>query len=186
MTERQALESERNAALIHWYRSTARSLPWRTTSDPYAILVSEMMLQQTQVDRVVPYFGRFMAAFPTPEALADAPLSRVLELWSGLGYNTRAKRLRDAAAVVAAHGWPQDVEGLQALPGVGPYTARAIAAFAFRAPVAAVDTNLRRVLSRWHGEELSPPLLQAVADRDLGSDAAEWNQAMMDLGARVC
>ena len=186
MAEHQAIETERNLALIEWYRSTARPFPWRASRDPYAILVSEMMLQQTQADRVVPYFERFMDAFPTPESLASAPLARVLELWSGLGYNTRAKRLRDAAATVATHGWPRDVEGLQDLPGVGPYTARAIASFAFRAPVAAVDTNLRRVLSRWHGEELSPPLLQAVADRDLGSDAAEWNQAMMDLGARVC
>ncbi len=180
------LESERNAALSAWYRATARVFPWRSTRDPYAILVSEVMLQQTQADRVVPYYERFMAAFPTPEALAAAPLTDVLALWSGLGYNSRARRLRDAAAHVAANGWPRDVVGLEGLPGVGPYTARAVASFAFGAPVPAVDTNLRRVLSRWHGEELSPNALRAVAERNLGENAAEWNQAMMDLGARIC
>jgi A/G-specific adenine glycosylase len=154
--------------------------------DPYAILVSEVMLQQTQADRVVPYFERFIHEFPTAQSLANAPLARVLDLWSGLGYNSRAKRLRDAAAVVATDGWPRDVEGLMTLPGVGPYTARAIASFAFGASVAAVDTNLRRVLARWNGEELKPAALHAAAERNLGPDAAEWNQAMMDLGARIC
>ena len=180
------LESERNAALSGWYRATARPFPWRHTRDPYAILVSEVMLQQTQADRVVPYFERFMAAWPTPAALAAAPLVDVLDAWSGLGYNSRAKRLRDAATVIAEAGWPRDLEGLMELPGVGPYTARAVAAFAFDARVPAVDTNLRRVLSRWYGEELSPAALRLVATQNLGADAAEWNQAMMDLGARIC
>ena len=108
----RTLEEERNGALITWYRATARPLPWRSMRDPYAILVSEVMLQQTQADRVVPYFERFIHEFPSAQSLADAPLHRVLELWSGLGYNSRAKRLRDAAAVVAADGWPRDVEGL--------------------------------------------------------------------------
>lgn len=186
MGEFRSIESERNAALSEWYRATVRSFPWRSTHDPYAILVSEVMLQQTQADRVVPYFDRFMEEFPSPEALAAAPLGRVLDVWSGLGYNSRAKRLRDAAAHIAEHGWPTGVNGLQALPGVGPYTARAVASFAFGATVPAVDTNLRRVLSRWHGEELNPAALLAVAEQNLGADAAEWNQAMMDLGARVC
>ncbi len=185
MAER-TLEEERNDALLTWYRATARPLPWRAMRDPYVILVSEVMLQQTQADRVVPYFERFINEFPTARTLADAPLARVLELWSGLGYNSRAKRLREAAAVVADDGWPRNVDGLMTLPGVGPYTARAIASFAFGESVAAVDTNLRRVLSRWHGEELKPAALQAAAERNLASDSAEWNQAMMDLGARIC
>jgi A/G-specific adenine glycosylase len=182
----RSLEQERNDALSAWYRSTARTFSWRQTRDPYAVLVSEVMLQQTQADRVVPYYERFMLRWPTPEMLAAAPLNEVLEAWSGLGYNSRAKRLREAAAAVANEGWPRDVAGLMRLPGIGPYTARAIAAFAFGAHVAAVDTNLRRVLSRWHGEELSPSALRIAADRNLGDDAAEWNQAMMDLGARIC
>jgi A/G-specific adenine glycosylase len=181
-----AIAAARNAALVEWFRRSARPLPWRVTTDPYRILVSEVMLQQTQAERVAPYFERFIEVFPTAEALAAASLDEVLRLWSGLGYNSRAKRLRDAAAAVAADGWPRDVEGLQRLPGVGPYTARAVAAFSFGERVAAVDTNLRRVLSRWHGAPLAGIGLAAAAERELGDDAAEWNQAMMDLGAQLC
>lgn len=186
MIDRQAAAQERNAALIEWFRRTARPFPWRATTDPYRILVSEVMLQQTQAERVVPYFERFLEVFPNVEALAAAPLDEVLRLWSGLGYNSRAKRLRNAAAAVASHGWPHDVDGLRRLPGVGPYTAAAVAAFAFGARVPAVDTNLRRVMSRWHGEPLTGAVLDAAAHDALDGDAAEWNQAMMDLGARLC
>ncbi len=181
------VEVERNRALLAWYAGEKRDLPWRGVTDPYLILVSEVMLQQTQVDRVIPYYTRFVESFPTANALAEAPFRGVAELWSGLGYNVRAKRLHDAAKSVAADGWPDSVAGLEGLPGVGPYTAQAIAAFAFGAQVAAIDTNVRRVLSRWHGEVLNGRSLPAVARAALGdADPVDWNQAMMDLGASVC
>jgi A/G-specific adenine glycosylase len=145
-----------------------------------------MMLQQTQADRVAPFYLRFLAAFPTVEALAAATLGEVLVAWNGLGYNRRARMLHEAAGIVAAEGWPVAVGDLAALPGVGPYTARALAAFAFGAQVAAIDTNVRRVVSRWHGEPLSGQALELAALSDLGDAAATWNQAVMDLGATVC
>ena len=176
----------RGEALLAWYRSSARDLPWRSTTDPYPILVSEVMLQQTQVSRVLPAYERFLERFPTAEALASAPLSAVIEAWRGLGYNTRARRLRDTAVIIANEGWPTTAADLQRLPGVGPYTAAAVAAFAFGEQVAAVDTNGRRVMSRWLGEPLSGSRLQQAAKAELADDAADWNQAVMDLGAAVC
>lgn len=173
----------RNDALETWFAAEAIDYPWRFVDDPYLVLVSEVMLQQTQAPRVVPFFEAFIERFPDVDALAQAPLGEVLRLWSGLGYNSRAKRLRDAAIQVASDGWPTD---LSDLPGVGPYTASALGAFAFGQQVAAVDTNLRRVLSRWVGEPLDGAALAKVADEHLGDDAAIWNQAVMDLGAYVC
>jgi A/G-specific adenine glycosylase len=158
-----------SAELLAWYRREARDLPWRRTRDPWAILVSEVMLQQTQAARVVPYYERFLARFPGPAACAEAPAAEVLRLWSGLGYNRRALALHRAAAVVAEHGWPDD---LQELPGVGPYTAAAVASFAFGAPVLAVDVNVGRVLAR-SGLTVAQP-------------TPEHNQALMELGATVC
>ncbi len=172
-----ALEPLR-AALLGWYRATARDLPWRRTTDPYAILVSEVMLQQTQVARVVPRHEAWLVRWPSPAALAAAERAEVLGAWVGLGYNARALRLRAACAVVAAGGWPTTAEGLRALPGVGEYTAAAVASFAFGEQVAAVDVNVTRVagrLGRGAPPELLPP-----------GRAAEWNQATMELGARVC
>lgn len=154
--------------LTDWYERVKRPLPWRDTRDPYAILVSEVMLQQTQAARVVPYYERWLAVLPTARALAEAEPAAVLRLWSGLGYNRRALALQRAAAQVVEQGWPED---LTALPGVGPYTAAAVASFAFGAEVAAVDTNWRRV-ERRHGS--APPPSPTV------------NQAMMELGATVC
>jgi A/G-specific adenine glycosylase len=159
------------APLLDWYARVARPLPWRETTDPYAILVSEVMLQQTQAARVVPYYERFLDAFPDAAALAAAAPAAVLAQWSGLGYNRRALALQRAAAHVAEHGWPPDAAGLQALPGVGPYTAAAVASFAFGEQVATVDTNWRRVADR-HGSEPGP--------------SPAVNQAMMELGATVC
>jgi A/G-specific adenine glycosylase len=154
--------------LLDWYARVRRPLPWRETRDPYAILVSEVMLQQTQAARVVPYYERWLARWPDPAALAAADPADVLRAWSGLGYNRRALALQRAAAQVAEHGWPDD---LRRLPGVGPYTAAAVASFAFGAAVAAVDVNWRRVEAR-HGSAPPPgPLV---------------NQAMMELGATVC
>jgi len=180
------VEEERNAALFSWYRTEQRSFPWRGETDPYRVLVSETMLQQTQASRVIPFYNRFIARFPTIESLAAADLQEVLGLWTGLGYNSRGLRLRDAARMIRAEGWPTTPATLVELPGVGPYTAAAVASFAFGASVPAVDTNLRRVLSRWYGEPLNGASLQAAAVATLGDPASEWNQAMMDLGAMTC
>jgi len=186
MNEQPSIEEERNAALLSWYTAHRRALPWRGSTDPYVVLVSEMMLQQTQVSRVVEHFERFLALFPTVYDLAAAAFTEVLAAWVGLGYNTRAKRLHEAARRIAEEGWPTDAAGLEALPGVGPYTAAAVASFAFGHQVAAVDTNQRRVLSRWHGEVLTGSGLDSVVQSHLPADAATWNQAVMDLGALVC
>lgn len=180
------VEVERNRALLSWYGERKRPLPWRGVQDPYPVLVSEVMLQQTQVARVVPYYRRFLDRFPTVDTLATAPLIDVLEVWSGLGYNARARRLRDAAQMIVDRGWPSDAAGLRELPGVGAYAAAAIASFAFGARIAAIDTNIRRVLSRWHGEPLDGAGLRAVADADLGNPAGDWNQAIMDLASALC
>jgi A/G-specific adenine glycosylase len=167
--------------LLAWYERVRRPLPWRATRDPYALLVSEVMLQQTQALRVVPYYERWLARFPDPAALAAAPVRDVLALWSGLGYNRRALTLQRAAAIVAADGWPAD---LTSLPGVGPYTAAAVASFAWDAQVAAVDTNVRRVLTRREGLDVDVPArAQALVPP---GRAATFNQAMMELGAVVC
>ncbi len=180
------VEEERNAALFAWYRTEQRSFPWRGETDPYRILVSETMLQQTQASRVIPFYNRFVVELPTVKSLADTGLQDVLRLWTGLGYNSRGLRLREAARRIAASGWPTTPATLVDLPGVGPYTAAAVASFAFGASVPAVDTNLRRVLSRWHGEPLNGASLNAAAVVALGDPAADWNQAMMDLGATMC
>jgi A/G-specific adenine glycosylase len=163
------------AAVLRWYARERRDLPWRRTTDPYAILVSEVMLQQTQVARVVPRYLEWLERWPTAAALAAASRAEVLAAWVGLGYNRRALALHAAAVSVAREGWPAD---LRALPGVGPYTAAAVASFAFGAQVAAVDTNARRVaerVGRGAPTDLLPP-----------GRAAEWNQAAMELGATVC
>lgn len=177
----------RNAALLSWYGATRRDLPWRLTDDPWAILVSEVMAQQTQVDRVAARFGPFMDRFPTPAALAAATAADVLKAWSGLGYNHRCLRLRQAAQQIAEHGWPATAAALQALPGVGAYTAAAVACFAFGEQVPTIDTNLRRVLSRWRGSTMSEPQLAEYAEGQLPpGQAADWNQAIMDLGGTMC
>jgi A/G-specific adenine glycosylase len=154
------------AALLAWYAAYGRDLPWRHTRDPYAILVSEVMLQQTQVERVVPRYVDWLERWPTAEALAAAPPADVIRAWQGLGYNRRGLNLLRAAQHIAAHGWPDD---LTQLPGVGPYTAAAVANFALGRGVLPVDTNVRRVQERT-GHEFSP----------------RAGQALMDLGATVC
>ncbi len=169
---------ELRAALLAWYDHEHRDLPWRRTSDPYAILVSEVMLQQTQVARVLPRFEAWLERWPTAEALAAAGRAEVLGAWVGLGYNTRALRLHAACQVIAREGWPRTAAGLRALPGVGPYTAAAVASFAFGEVVAAVDVNVARVAARLGAG--SPQVLLPA-----GGPAA-WNQAMMELGATTC
>lgn len=182
--------------LLDWYRANARDLPWRRTRDPYRILVSEVMLQQTQVDRVIPKYHEFLRHFPTIEALAAAPTADVIRVWSGLGYNRRAINLqRTAQAVVERHGgvMPRDLDALQALPGIGPYTAGAIACFAYEQDAAFLDTNIRRVLHRlFFGPELPEELATARELRELAGQIIppgqgyEWNQALMELGAVQC
>ncbi|MDA0182676.1 A/G-specific adenine glycosylase [Solirubrobacter phytolaccae] len=168
-------------ALLEWYERVRRPLPWRETRDPYALLVSEVMLQQTQALRVVPYYERWLSEFPTAPDLAVAPVRDVLELWSGLGYNRRALALQRAAVFVSEHGWPDD---LTELPGVGKYTAAAVSSFAWDRDMAAVDTNVRRVLTRREGLDVD---VSARADELLPRGrAAPFNQAMMELGATVC
>lgn len=167
-----------------------RDLPWRRTRDPWSVMVAETMLQQTQVARVVDPWSRFVGRFPTPAACASAGTAPVVAAWSGLGYNRRAVNLRRAAAVIVdAHAGavPGTVGELVALPGVGPYTARAILAFAFECDVAVVDTNVRRVLRRAFAAAADPAALQALADDLVPRGRSwRWNQALIDLGATVC
>ena len=177
-------------ALLAWYAASHRDFPWRRTTDPYAVLVSEVMLQQTQAARIASRFPRFMARFPTADALAAATGADVLAEWSGLGYNRRALSLQRAAVMVSRHGWPSDVAGLAALPGVGPYTARALASLAFGIPAGVVDTNVRRWLLRRFGAPDEPRHLQAMADAlaspGVGADVAAWTHATMEFGAAIC
>jgi len=186
---RESLDDVRGS-LLGWYANEHRDFPWRATRDPYAVMVSEVMLQQTQASRVSERFPAFLERFPTVEELATASSSSVLAAWSGLGYNRRAIALREAARIVGERGWPSDVAGLERLPGIGPYTARAIASLAFGQPVGVVDTNVRRWLLRRFAVEDRPTTLQALADRlaTLGSkaDAGAWTHATMEFGAAIC
>ena len=183
-------------AVAPWYARNARVLPWRGVADPYAVLVSEVMLQQTQVERVIPKYRAFLDAFPTLHALADAQPADVIRLWAGMGYNGRAVRLHKLAReVVEHHGGelPRTADGLRRLPGIGPYTAAAVASFAFDQPVAILDTNIYRVLSRAvHGidapsRDAIHPLAEALLPMpDSPITPADWNQALMDVGATLC
>jgi A/G-specific adenine glycosylase len=177
-------------ALLAWGAPRLRDLPWRAIRDPWRILVAEIMLQQTQVPRVIPKWLAFGAAYPTPAACAAAPLGEVLRHWQGLGYPRRARNLHDAAgAMLADHDGavPDELDALRALPGIGPYTARAVLAFAFERDVAVVDTNIARVLARVAGERLTPRRVQDAADALVPRGVGwAWNQMLMDLGATVC
>ncbi len=188
--------SDRRAQLLAWYDAHKRDLPWRRTRDPYAIWVSEIMLQQTRVETVVPYWQRFMARFPSAQSLAEAPLDDVLAHWSGLGYYRRARLLHEGArAVVRDHGGalPRDPSARRALPGIGAYTAGAIGSIAFELPEPIVDGNVARVFSRLErietplGERSTERLLwEHAAQLALGERPGDLNQALMELGARVC
>jgi A/G-specific adenine glycosylase len=176
-----------SARLLAHYRRTARDLPWRRTHEPYAVLVSEVMLQQTQAARVTPAFDRFVRRFPTLEALAGAPLGAVLREWSGLGYNRRARDLHRIARR-SPKGLPRTVAELDALPGIGAYTAGAIACFAFGQRVPFADTNIQRVLGRFFlgrpGTNREAVALDAAAMPRRSADL--WHHALMDLGATIC
>ncbi len=174
-------------ALIAWYRGARRTLPWRGSPDPWVILVSEVMLQQTQAARVADRIGPFLAEFPDPGSLAAAGRQQVLAAWSGLGYNRRAIRLHEAARLIDSDGWPRTAAALQALPGVGGYTAAAVACFAFGEQIPAVDINVRRVLSRWAGRVLTQrESFQTAVELLPADEAHHWGQAIMDLGASTC
>jgi A/G-specific adenine glycosylase len=177
--------------VLDWYEAQGRPLAFRTTSDPWAILVSEVMAQQTQAARAAEAWSRFMAAYGTPAILAAASPAAVLRSWRGLGYNRRALALQRAAAVIVAeHGGqvPADLAALERLPGIGPYSARAVAALAFGRRVGAVDTNVRRVLGRaFFDEPPAPAPLKALADELVPPRRpGVWTHALMDIGATVC
>jgi A/G-specific adenine glycosylase len=182
--------------LLNWFRRKGRDLPWRQTQDPYRIWVSEVMLQQTQVETVIPYYHRFLATFPDLETLAEAPQARVLKLWEGLGYYARARNLHKAVGVVQTHHEgriPADWDSFRALPGVGDYIAAAVLSIAFGRPYAVVDGNVKRVLARLLCIDLPVNLpkhhaqyrnqAERLLDRGRPSD---FNQALMEIGALVC
>ncbi len=182
------------STILQWYRENGRPLPWRQTRDPYAVWLSEIILQQTRVEQGLPYWQRFMERWPTVEALAHATEDEVLRQWQGLGYYSRARHLHQAARqIVERGGFPQDMEGLHRLKGVGDYTAAAIGSIAFGLPVAVVDGNVYRVLARHFG--ISTPVNTTAGKREFTAlaqqllperQAADFNQAMMDFGAVQC
>ena len=176
--------------VLAWGVPRLRDLPWRQVRDPWLILLAEVMLQQTQADRVIPKWTEFCDQYPTPAVMAASSLGDVLRGWQGLGYPRRARNLHAAAGeVVARHGGrlPADLDALLALPGVGPYTARAVLAFAFEQDAAVVDTNIARILARTSGRRLTPKAAQAAADALVpAGDGWIWNQVLMDLGAVLC
>jgi A/G-specific adenine glycosylase len=183
-------------ALLVWFRANARALPWRGTGDPYAIWVSEVMLQQTQIATVTPFYQRFLEAFPTVSHLAEAPLERVLELWSGLGYYRRARHLHQAAQVLAQQfggRFPEDYVSLRTLPGIGDYTAKAVLSIAFNQPYAVLDGNVARVVARLCSlrGNLHQPQFRATVEGELAvllsrREPGNFNQALMELGQTVC
>ncbi|QYR22708.1 A/G-specific adenine glycosylase [Paenibacillus sp. sptzw28] len=182
--------------LLSWYLENKRTLPWRMNRDPYRIWVSEVMLQQTRVDTVIPYYERFMEKFPTAAALAEAPEAEVLKCWEGLGYYSRARNLQAGAGeVVSRHGGtvPDDKEAVSALRGIGPYTAGAIMSIAFNRPEPAVDGNVMRVLSRYFclEDDIAKPSTRVKIEKLAASlipegSAGDFNQGLMELGALVC
>ncbi|HML16287.1 MAG TPA: A/G-specific adenine glycosylase, partial [Bryobacteraceae bacterium] len=172
-------------ALIRWYERHCRDLPWRRTLDPYAIWISEIMLQQTRVAAVIPYYEKFLAAFPDAASLARATEHQVVTMWAGLGYYSRARNLHKAAKQIGSETFPGDYESIRALAGIGDYTAAAVASIAFDLPHAAVDGNVRRVIIRLFNKV--DARVRIEADRLLDrTNPGRWNQAMMELGATVC
>lgn len=194
MTSEKRLTALRQP-LLAWYQANARDLPWRRTSDPYRIWISEIMLQQTRVAAVLGYYARFLEAFPTVQALADAPEEQLMKLWEGLGYYSRARNLQKAAKVIAESGFPDTYDGLLALPGIGDYTAGAIASAAFGRREAAVDGNVLRVVTRLtdcHEDILDAGVKKTIRGQvqsampETAVEIRVFNQAMMELGATVC
>lgn len=188
-TTRKYEETINWPSIIAWYSSYARDLPWRTSRSPYAVWVSEIMLQQTTVTTVVPYFEKFMAQWPTVHHLAQASLEDVLQIWQGLGYYRRARSLHQAAQIITHNGWPTSVDDLQKLPGIGPYTARALAAIAFDMATLPVDGNIARVMARrlgWQGPKAR--IIKQLEKYAWGNIPQPHivAQALMDLGQAIC
>ncbi len=179
----------RKAVWAHFKTNGRHSLPWRKTKDPYKILVSEIMLQQTQVERVIPYYKRFIAKYPTAKTLARVPLSDVLRAWQGLGYNRRAKMLHMAAKEIAKHGFPKNLKALEELPGVGPYTARAVAAFAFNHDAPVIETNIRTAIMHHffpQRTKVSDVHIEKVLTKaHPKGKSREWHSALMDYGSHL-
>lgn len=183
-------------AIASWYKQAGRDLPWRRTCDPYAIWISEIMLQQTQVDTVKPYYERFMEHFPTVDKLAQAPMDDIYKLWEGLGYYRRAAHLKEAAITVAGEysgHFPETFEEIIKLKGIGSYTASAIASIAFKQPKGVIDGNTLRIISRVFdrqdniAKDATKKLYQTVMDHLIAyTDPSDFNQGMMDLGATIC
>ncbi|MBP3705577.1 MAG: A/G-specific adenine glycosylase [Clostridia bacterium] len=196
MTEQNAIYAALPERLLPWYRENARDLPWRRDHDPYRVWVSEIMLQQTRVEAVIGYYDRFMAAFPTVEALAAADEARVLKLWEGLGYYSRARNLQKAAKVITGElggVFPDTAEGLLKLPGIGAYTAGAVASICFERRSAAVDGNVLRIITRMTADER--PIDLNATKQEIGArleavhpagSCGDFTQALMELGACVC
>ncbi len=179
--------------LLDWYNENKRDLPWRNTSDPYKIWISEVMLQQTTVKAVIPYYEKFLKKFPTVKSLSQASIKEVYTYWAGLGYYSRADNLHKAAKQLSETGFPKTHIELMAYPGFGPYTARAVASFAFSDNTGVLDGNVIRFLSRFHGlavpwwENSSRAILQREADQwVLDFDSSEMNQALIEIGATIC
>ena len=179
--------------LLNWYRLNKRDLPWRKNRDPYRIWISEVMLQQTTVTAVVPYYEKFMERFSKVEDLANSSEPEVLEMWAGLGYYSRARNIHKSAKLISAQGFPQSASQLLELPGFGPYTSRAVASLSFNEAVGVLDGNVIRILSRVHGLKLKwwlpreKKILQDLADNLAKTKFnSEINQGMMELGATVC
>lgn len=177
--------------LLRWFEAEGRDLPWRRRREPYTVLVSEFMLQQTTVEAVVPYFERWMSELPTVSDLAAASEDRVMALWAGLGYYSRGRNLHQAAKRIVESGWPTDRAGCLALPGVGPYTAGALCSLALGLDEPVVDGNVARVYARLTADRSEPPPLHRSAWRWASSSlppgqAGAWNEALMELGATVC
>jgi A/G-specific adenine glycosylase len=185
------LTFELKKGLLRWFSEHQREMPWRKTRDPYAIWVSEIMLQQTQVATVIPYFQRFISEFPDVYSLAYAPTERVMSLWQGLGYYRRARMLQDGAVYITGAGMPSSAAEWLKVPGVGRYTAGAIASIALGEPVPIVDGNVERIFARFCNDSSTKPSLTAqawtwtesVLDRE---NPGDWNQALMELGATIC
>ena len=185
-------DTDRNL-LLKWYQKNKRQLPWRQSKNPYSIWISEVMLQQTTVTAVVPFFTKFIARFPTVKDLAEATIEEVYEYWAGLGYYSRARNIHKAAQILVETGFPKKYEQLIELPGFGPYTSRAVSSIAFNEKTGVLDGNVIRILTRKYGlsvkwwETKSRNELQTIADQLAQTDdVADLNQAMMELGATVC
>lgn len=191
MPEFDILKAPLSQALLKWYDANKRDLPWRRTIDPYAVWVSEIMCQQTQVATVIPYYLRWMERWPTVEALALASEQEALSCWQGLGYYRRCRQLLEGARAVVSSGMPRSCDQWMALPGIGPYTAAAISSIAFGEPVAVVDGNVERVFARLNGSSLTGSEIKKAAHKWASKQLdrtrpGDFNQAVMELGAVVC